>query len=88
MKTQVRTENGKTEDSTEYRDIIWEEDLCFIRERTIFAPRRTFTLFAGAYDPDIATWIGPFATYEQVLEYLRPGWRSISETVDAGFTVR
>jgi len=88
MKQKVRTEAGKNSEGWPFQEIIWEEDLCFIRERTIFAPRRTFTLFAGAYDPDIPTWIGPFPSYERVLEYLRPGWRSISRTVDAGFTVR
>lgn len=88
MRKRVREQNGITEDKIEYQDIIWEEDRVFIRERTLYAPRRTLTFYSAAYSDLVATWVGPFPTYGGALEYLRLPARSISKGIDAGFTVR
>jgi hypothetical protein len=76
MRKRVREQNGLTEDKVEYQDIIWEEDRVFVRERTLFMPRRTVTLFASAYSDLVVTWVGPFPTYDRALEALRLPARS------------
>lgn len=49
MRIRVREEEGQNDQGWAYQDIIWEEDRVFIRERTLFAPRRTLTFYSAAY---------------------------------------
>ena len=71
MRQKIREEVGITGQS-EYRDTIWRENGVFIRERTFHNQRVPVTLYSAAYGPEVATWIGPYSTYEAALNIMHP----------------